>query len=315
VTSSSARLRWPGVFAPGRSGLTLNGRRRIELWLFLVPASIFFAAFFLYPLAYGVHMSTSNFTTATFFTGQAPFVGLRNFVTIVHDPVLGKSILNTVAIAAVSVTSELVIGLGLALLFTRTFPGSRWMPTLILLPWLLPSVVVATIWKWLLAGDGAVNGVFAFLHLPTDTWLADPATALGAIIVVCIWGSLPYWSIILSAALRQVPEEQLEASQLDGAGAWKRLVHIVIPTIWPVISVLVVMSVVYTLLIVDIVLVLTGGGPADDTATLGLLSYRSAFQLLQFGNAGVYGILLLLISLVFAIVYTWLSGRRERQGA
>lgn len=315
MTSPAVQSRRSGVFTPGRRGWTLVRRRRIELWLFLVPAIIFFASFFVYPLAYGVYMSTTKFTSATFFTGQAPFVGLKNFVTIFQDPVLGKAILNTVGITVVSVVSELVIGLGLALLFSRKFPGNRWMPTLILLPWLLPSVVVGTIWKWLLAGDGAINRVFGFLHLPTDTWLADPATALGAIIVVCIWGSLPYWSIILSAALRQVPEEQLEASQIDGAGAWKRLIHIVIPTIWPVVSVLVIMSVVYTLLIVDIVLVLTGGEPADDTATLGLLSYRAAFQLFQFGNAGAYGIVLLLISLVFAIAYTWLSGRRERLDA
>lgn len=309
----AVRRRRSGRPVPDRRRLSLASRRRAELWTFLVPAIVFFAVFFVYPLGYGVYMSTTNFTTATFFTGQSPFVGLANFIAIFKDPVLGKAIVNTLLITVASVVVELVVGLALALLFNRRFPGSRWLPTLILLPWLLPSVVIGTIWKWLLAGDGAVNGILSSLHLPQDTWLADPATALGAVIVVSIWGSLPYWSIILSAALKQVPEDQLEASQLDGADGWQRLVHIVIPTIWPVISVLVVMSVVYTLLIVDIVLVLTGGGPADDTATLGLLSYRSAFDLFQFGDAAAYGMLLLLISLAFAIVYTWLSGRQERR--
>jgi len=205
-----------------------------------------------------------------------------------------------------------VIGFALALHFNRRFPGSRWLPMLLLIPWLLPAVVVGTIWKWLLSGDGAVNDILHAVGLPTNAWLADPSTALWAVIAVSIWGALPYWVTILGAALKQVPEEQLEAAQLDGAGSWKRLVHIVVPTIWPVISVLVVMSVVYTLLIVDLVLVLTQGGPADNTVTLGLLSYRSAFQLFQFGNAGAYGMVLLVISLLFAAIYTWLSRRGER---
>lgn len=297
---------------PGRFRLSLGRRRGVELGLFLVPAIVFFAAFFLFPLGYGVFMSTTDFTTGTFFTGKAPFVGLENFRAVLDSPVIGTAITNTVVIAVVSVTAELVIGLLLALLFNRRFPGSRWLPMLVLIPWFLPSVVVATIWKWLLAGDGALNAALKTFGLPTNPWLADPSTALGFVILVAVWASLPYWSTILGAALKQVPEEQLEAAQLDGAGRWQRLVHIVVPSIWPVISVLVVMSVVYSLLIVDLVLVLTAGGPANATVTLGLLSYRAAFETYKFGQAGAYGMLLLLISLVFAGVYTWLSRRREK---
>lgn len=312
---SSTRLasRRPQQSRSGRRGLTFAGRNRAELYLFLIPAIVFFALCFVFPLGYGVFMSTTDFTTGTFFTGEAPFVGLDNFVAIFSTPLLGKAIINTLLITIVSVVVELVIGFALALHFNRTFPGSRWLPTLLLIPWLLPAVVVGTIWKWLLSGDGAVNDVLAAVGLPVNAWLADPSTALWAVIAVSIWGALPYWVTILGAALKQVPEEQLEAAQLDGAGAWKRLVHILVPSIWPVISVLVVMSIVYTLLIVDLVLVLTQGGPADNTVTLGLLSYRSAFQLFEFGNAGAYGMVLLVISLLFAAVYTWLSRRGERE--
>ncbi|MGA1838919.1 sugar ABC transporter permease, partial [Herbiconiux sp. 11R-BC] len=297
----------------GRRGLSLAGRTRAEQWGLLVPAIVFFALCFVFPLGYGVYMSTTDFTTGTFFTGKAPFVGLDNFAAIFADPLLGKAIVNTLVITVVSVVVELVVGFALALHFNRRFPGSRWLSMLLLIPWLLPAVVVGTIWKWLLSGDGAVNDILHTLGLPTNAWLADPSTALWAVIAVSIWGGLPYWVTILGAALKQVPDEQLEAAQLDGAGAWKRLRHIVIPAIWPVISVLVVMSVIYTLLIVDLVLVLTQGGPADNTVTLGLLSYRAAFQLFQFGDAGAYGMVLLVISLAFAAVYTWLSNRRERQ--
>jgi multiple sugar transport system permease protein len=302
----------PGTRRPGRSGLDLVRRRNLELWAFLVPAIVFFAAFFLFPLGYGVFMSTTDFTTGTFITGEAPFVGLQNFIDVFGAEVTGTAVVNTLTITVVAVSAELVIGLALALLFTRRFPGSRWLPTLILLPWLLPAVVVATIWKSLLAGDGAINDVLRTLGLPTNAWLADPTTALACVIVVAVWASLPYWSTILAAALKQVPAEHLEAAQLDGAGAGKRLWHIIIPSIWPVVSVLVVMSVVFNLLIVDLVLALTQGGPANSTMTLGVLSYRSAFQLFEFGHAGAYGMLLLGISLVFAIGYTWLSARRER---
>jgi len=312
MTSPVVATNRPGDPSPGRFRLSLVQRRSIELWCFLIPAIVFFACFFLFPLGYGVFMSTTDFTTGTFFTGKAPFVGLENFATIFRSPLLGTAIFNTIVITVVSVTAELVLGLALALLFNRVFPGSRWLPLLILIPWLLPSVVVATIWKWVLSGDGAFNQVLATLGLPTNAWLADPSTALGFLIVVAIWASLPYWSTILSAALKQVPGEQLEAAQLDGAGPWQRLVHIIVPNIWPVISVLVVMSVVYSLLIVDLVLVLTSGGPANSTVTLGLLSYRAAFDVFKFGQAGAYGMLLLVISLAFAGLYTWLSARQER---
>lgn len=312
MTSIDAKADRPGVRTPGRFRLSLAGRRRAELWAFLVPAIAFFAVFFLFPLGYGVFMSTTNFTTGTFITGRAPFVGLQNFTEVLAAPVTGRAFVNTVVVTVVAVAAQLVLGLALALLFTRRFPGSRWLPVLILLPWLLPAVVVATVWKSLLSGGGAVNDVLATLGLPTDAWLANPATALPALIVVAVWSSLPYWSTILSAALKQVPAEHLEAAQLDGAGPWRRLTAIIIPSIWPVISVLVIMSVVYTLLIVDLVLVLTAGGPANSTVTLGLLSYRAAFQEFDFGPGAAYGMLLLGISLVFAVVYTVLSVRKER---
>ncbi|WP_223624484.1 carbohydrate ABC transporter permease [Microbacterium sp. EST19A] len=312
MTAVTAAPKRPETAVSGRFGLTLVRRRKVELWAFLVPAILFFAVFFLFPLGYGVFMSTTDFTTGTFITGEAPFVGLQNFADIFRADATGIAIVNTLTITVVAVTAELVLGFGLALLFTRRFPGSRWLPALILIPWLLPAVVVATIWKSLLAGDGAVNDILRTLGLPTNAWLADPATALACVIVVAVWASLPYWSTILAAALKQVPEEHLEAAALDGAGAGKRLWHIVIPSIWPVISVLVVMSVVFNLLIVDLVLALTQGGPANSTMTLGVLSYRAAFSTFEFGQAGAYGMLLLIISLGFAIVYTWLSARRER---
>lgn len=302
-----------GAPAPGRFRRSLAARRRGELWGFLTPALVFFVVFFLFPLGYGVYMSTTNFTTGTFITGRAPFVGTANFEAVLTEPITFRALANTLTITLVSVAVELVLGLLLALLFARSFPGSRWLPTLILLPWLLPAVVVATVWKSLLAGDGPINDALGALGLPVQAWLANPATALPSVIVVAVWASLPYWATILGAALKQVPAEQLEAAQLDGAGAWRRLTAIVLPTIWPVISVLVVMSVVYTLLIVDLVLVLTAGGPANSTVTLGLLSYRQAFQQFQFGLGGAYGMLLLGISVVFAIVYTVMSMRRERE--
>jgi multiple sugar transport system permease protein len=285
------------------------------LWLFALPGILFFGLCFIYPLAYGAYLSTSDFTPKSFITGVAPFVGLDNFAAAIGSSLFSKALVNTVVITIVAVGAELVIGLALALLFNHRFPGSRWLPALILLPWLLPSVVVGTIWKWLLSGDGAINQLLGSVGIPTDAWLANPSTALGALIVVAIWGGLPYWAIILGAALKQVPQDQLEAAQLDGAGAWSRLVHIIIPNILPVISVLTVMSVVYNLMIIDLVLVLTAGGPAYGTVTLSYLSYRSSFQLFEFGEAAAYGVLLLVLTLGFAIIHTWVSGRRERRDA
>ena len=313
ATAATGRAgRRPGTSHPGRRRLSLPARKRLEHWLFLLPAAAFFAVFFVYPLVYGVRLATSDVNAGTFITGRADFVGIDNFVAVFGSPVLGRAVINTVVISVVAVAAQLVIGLAIAQLFNRRFPGSRWMPMLVLLPWLLPAVVVATIWKWLLAGDGPINGILGSLGLPTPLWLADPATALPVVIGVAVWSGIPYWTTILGAALKQVPPEQLEAAQLDGAGAWRRLISIVVPAILPVISVLVVMSVVYTLLIVDLILVLTGGGPANATVTLGILAYRMAFQEFEFGVAAAYGGVLLAITLSFALYYVWLSRRQER---
>ncbi|MFT4230206.1 MAG: sugar ABC transporter permease [Microbacterium sp.] len=308
---STVAAKRPGTQRPGRFRLSLSQRRSAELWLFLVPAALFFAVFFVYPVIYGVRLATSEVNAGTFITGKADFVGFDNFLEVFDSPLLGKAILNTVVIAFVAVLAQLVMGLAIALLFNRRFPGSKWMPVLVLLPWLLPSVVVATVWKWLLAGDGPINAILGPLGLPTPLWLADQATALPVVIAVAVWSGIPYWVTILGAALKQVPPEQLEAAQLDGAGAWRRLFSIVIPTILPVISVLIVMSVVYSLLIVDLVLVLTFGGPANATVTLGILAYREAFQEFQFGVAAAYGAVLLVLTLTFALFYVWLSRRQE----
>ena len=301
---------------PSRAGgrrLRLAARGRRELWLLVVPAAVFFAVFFVYPLVFGAHMSTTDYGTRTFITGEAPFVGTANFAEVLAGGRVGTAIRNTLVITVGSVSLQLVLGLAIALLFDRRFPGSRWMPTLLLIPWLIPTVVVALTWRWLLQGDGAINQVLGLLGVNGPAWLAGSGTALVAVVVVSVWGGLPFWVTILGAALKQVPREQIEAAQLDGAGALKRLVHIVVPGIWPVVSVLVILGIVHTLKIVDLVLVLTGGGPADGTVTLGLLAYQSAFELFRFGQGAAYGMLLLGVTVVIALLYAWLTGRQEKE--
>lgn len=291
--------------------LTLTRKKLIELWMFVVPLGIFFIALFIYPVVFGSYMSVTDYGTRAFITGEAPFVGLENYSTVMNSARASQAFVNTIVLTVVAVALQAVIGLGIALLFSRKFPGASWLPTLMLIPWLIPPVVVATTWRWLLQNDGAVNQILRSMGLPGHPWISDTSTAMAALIAVTVWGSLPFWVVILTAALKQVPKEQLEAAQLDGANGWKRLLHVIMPTIAPVMFVLVILGVIYALKIVDLVLVLTGGGPADATLTLGLLAYQASFEVFDFGTSAAYGMVLLVLCLITAFFYARLSARQE----
>lgn len=282
--------------------------------LFLVPALVYLALFFGYPLVHSVSMSLTDYTTATFVTGEAPWVGLENYRAALSSPLFARALLNTVVFTVASVAGQLAVGIALALFFERRFPGSRWMSSVLLLPWLVPLVVVATVWRWMLQQDGAVNQLLALMGF-TDApaWLSDPSFALATVIVVNIWVGLPFVVTIFGAGLEGVPRDIQEAAMLDGAGYWRRFIAITLPTVRPVLAVLVILGIVFTLKVLDLVLIMTGGGPANSTQTVALLSYTASFREFRFGEGAAYGNILLLLSVVFAFIYARRTRRDEEE--
>lgn len=297
---------------PDRSPLLRVSSSRARLWetiaqwMFIVPAVTYLLLFFGYPIGKNVVMSFQQYTTTTFYTGAAPFVGLQNYAEILSSDLFSRSLLTTALFTAGSIAGQFVLGLAFALFFHRRFPLGGVLRSLLLLPWLLPLVVSGTTWKWMLDTDtGVVNDTLRSLHLVTSgiPWLTGTSQALMSVILVNIWVGIPFNTTILYAGLQDIPTHLYEAAKLDGAGPVASFRHVTWPLLRPVVNVVLVLGVVYTVKVLDIILVVTGGGPAGATETLATQSYELSFQQFEFGRGAAMSNVLVAISLAFAFVY------------
>jgi len=279
--------------------------RIIEL-LFLLPAVAYMLLFFGYPVVKNFVMGFQEFTSKTFFTGEAPWVGFDNYSAVVSSAVFSKAAVNTFLFTTASIAGQFVIGLAVAVYFHRKFPLSGLLRSLLLLPWLIPLIAGSTVWRWMLDEDnGVVNAVLTALPFVQSGpgWLTDPSVALIAVIIVNIWIGIPFNTTILYGGLQDIPDELYEAGELDGATGWKSFRHITWPLLRPVVTVVLVLGVVYTLKVLDIILGLTRGGPAHASETIATQSYHLSFQEFNFGQGAAMGNILIVISLIFAVLY------------
>ncbi|MFE9557831.1 carbohydrate ABC transporter permease [Streptomyces sp. NPDC006703] len=281
--------------------------------MFIAPAAAYLLLFFGYPIVKNVVMSFQQYTTTTFYTGAAPFVGLRNYAKILSSALFSKALLTTVLFTAGSIAGQFVLGLAFALFFHRRFPLGGVLRSLLLLPWLLPLVVSATTWKWMLGTDtGVVNDALRDLHLQSSgiPWLTGTSQALVSVMVVNIWVGIPFNTTVLYSGLQEIPAHLYEAAKLDGAGPVASFRHVTWPLLRPVVNVVLVLGAVYTVKVLDLILVVTGGGPANATETLATQSYELSFQQFEFGRGAAMSNVLVAISLAFAFVYL----RAHRRG-
>ncbi|HEY3572382.1 MAG TPA: sugar ABC transporter permease [Arthrobacter sp.] len=298
---------------PEREGRRRSYRREgLVQALFLAPAALFLLLFFGYPVVKNVVMSLQEYTTRTFFTGEAPWVGLANYATAVGSSLFAPAMLNTALFTLGSIAGQFVIGLALASFFKRRFPLSGFLRSMLLLPWLLPLIVSSATWRSILDQDSGILNAFlrnlGVIQEPVP-WLTSPSVALLAVVLVNVWVGIPFNVTLLYGGLQEIPEELYEAGAVDGATGWKAFWHITWPNLRPVVSVVLVLGVVYTLKVLDIILGLTNGGPANATQTLAVRSYQESFVNFQFGVGAAFSNILILISLVFAVVYLRMNRR------
>jgi multiple sugar transport system permease protein len=295
---------------PIRGALPPRRRRRTwqraAQWLFIAPALAYIVLFFAYPIVQNVIMSFQDYTTKTFYTGEAPWVGFANYVSVVTSSLFPTALINTALFTIGSILGQFVIGLALAIFCQRNFPLNGVLRSLLLLPWLLPLIASSAIWKWILDQDsGVLNQTLLALHLTSSPipWLSSPDVALLSVIIVNIWLGIPFNVAILYGGLQGIPAELYEAAALDAATGWKAFRFITLPSLRPVVSVVLVLGVVYTLKVLDIILGLTGGGPANATETLATSSYHQSFGLFEFGKGAALSNILIIISLAFTAIY------------
>ena len=196
------------------------------------------------------------------------------------------------------------------MLFSLRFPGRTLARSLIIVPWLLPLIVTGVIFRFLFQAEGgAVNQVLMDVGLPHDPiqWLNDPDLAFWTILVANIWLGVPFFTLLLYSALQDVPVEVREAAIIDGASPWQRLRLVIVPIILPVIEVTLLLGFVFTVKVFDLVIGLTGGGPANATQLITTWSYNLSFQVFSFGEGAALNNVLLVLALIAAPLYLWLS--------
>ena len=285
-----------------------GGRRAEEIAkiLFVVPAALAILALFGYPVVKNLVMSFQDYTLRTFFTDQAPWVGLQNYVTVIQDDVFSKAVVNTALFTIGSIAGQFVIGMLLALFFHKNFPLNGVLRALFLLPWLIPLIVGSAAWRAILEQDSGILNVtlqnLGIIDTPVP-WLTSPDVALIAVILVNIWLGIPFNLTLLYSGLQHIPDELYEAGAMDGATGWKAFWNITLPNMRAVVGVTLMLGVIYTLKVIDIILGLTQGGPANATQTIATQSYRDSFVEFKFGQGAALSNILIVISLAFAVVY------------
>jgi multiple sugar transport system permease protein len=311
LTTATEPAAPPSETAPPRRG----GRRGEEIAkiLFVVPAAVAIIALFGYPVVKNLVMSFQNYTLRTFINGKAPWVGLQNYVAVVTDELFTKALINTALFTIGSIAGQFVIGMLLALFFHKNFPLNGVLRALFLLPWLIPLIVGSAAWRAILEQDSGILNVtlenLGIIDAPIP-WLTSPNVALIAIILVNIWLGIPFNVTLLYSGLQDIPDELYEAGALDGATGWKAFWNITLPNLRAVVSVVLMLGVIYTLKVLDIILGLTQGGPANATQTIAVMSYQRSFVEFKFGQGAALSNILILIALVFAIVYLRANRRR-----
>ncbi|MCZ6860228.1 MAG: sugar ABC transporter permease [Alphaproteobacteria bacterium] len=271
--------------------------------LLLAPAIALFALLTIYPLGRAILLS---FFETDYGFDEATFVGLENFQYLFDEPFFHTAIWNTVAFTLMATVSEVAMGLLLALMVYRPFPG-RWLviPTLIA-PFVLSTMVVTAIWRaWFHFDFGFLNNVLRSVSLPPVEWLFDPDIAMISLVLVDLWQTAPLTFLILLAGLQSISPETYEAARMDGASPRQILVTITLPLLLPHILLASLLRGVDSFKIFDKVYALTGGGPGQATETLSMYVYRLGFRFFDMGLASAAAVVMIVVAGLLAMVYAW----------
>ena len=297
--------------APRRTSRMVVARRK-EAAALVVPSLLPILVFSVAPLLNGVYLA---FTDATLSRNSSnAFTGVGQFQKLFGDTLFLESF-KIGMIWAFSVTLlQLVAGLGLALLLNANLRFQGLTRLLALIPWAMPPVVVAIMWKMLYnPNSGPVNGVVRLFDpgFALD-WLGSFGTALPAAIVVGVWVGMPQTSITLLAGLQQIPDELVEAAEMDGAGAWSSFVHVTLPALRPVITSITSLNFIWNFNSFGLVYVLTEGGPGGQTMLPMLFAYNEAFKYRDIAYAAAMGNVMVLVVVVLLMFYLWTQVRTEK---
>ena len=278
-------------------------RDRLSFLLLMGPPFLVIFVLTVVPFFYSVYLSTwkMNFAMPQY----TRFVGLGNFIYMVtEDPYFWTIIRNTGVQVFGTVSLQVVVGVLLALLFSRPVRGMNVARSLLMLPMMATPVVIGVIWRFMVNPEfGIINYLLSLLNIPGPDWLGRPGLAMGTIIAADVWLSTPFVTVILIAGISSLPVEPFEAATVDGATSWQTFVHITMPLLSPVIWVAVMFRLIDALKRFDSIVIMTAGGPGNATETLNLFAYSNAFTMMDAGYGSALAVLLFLL-IGFVSIFT-----------
>ena len=276
--------------------------------LLITPSTIVIFGVLLIPILFALYMSFNKIS----FKGASTiykFIGLKNFIDLFTvDPWFSSSVKTTVLFVVLTVTIEITIGVCGALVLNKKFVGRGFVRGLMILPWAMPTVVNAVMWKWIFNAEyGAANGLLQKLGIITTNinWLSTPKMAFVSILIANIWKETPYVILLMIAALSTIPTDLYEAASIDGAGGWKAFWRITLPMIRPVLLILLITKTIWAFQTFDLVAIMTSGGPENATNLLSYYIQRVAFKMNDFGSAAAMSYMLSMIC--FALTYIYIK--------
>ena len=299
----------PAGAARRRGGFTLQKRQTRLAWLMLVPALAVLVFVALYPLARTIYAS---FTNEQFLGSGTKFVGFENYYNILTNnvsagfPDFFAAIILTLKFSVWSVALEFAIGLGVALVLNSQFKGRGAMRAAMLVPWAIPTVVSAQMWKWMLDDTfGVVNDFLVKLHIlkaPGQAWLSDPSTSLASVVAVDVWKTTPFVALLLLAGLQVIPGDIYEAAAVDGATGFQKFWRITLPLLRPAIAVTLIFRTLDAIRVFDIFNVFFGN--RVDTQTMATAIQNTIVANNQVGYGAALSVVMFVIITVFVVLYT-----------
>jgi ABC-type sugar transport system permease subunit len=281
-------------------GRRAGTRGRAFPWLLLSPALALVVLVTFLPVVQAARLSVHE----TRYLEQGRFIGLAHYTVFLHDPLSRRNLVNTLALTFASLALVLPMALGLALLLNRPLPGRAIFRTVLILPWVVSQVLAGLLWRWV---DSPLIGPVAYLagrltQSRVDI-LGDPGTAMLGVVAANVWRTFPFPMVLALAALQTVPEELYEAARIDGAGRWASFQYVTFPMIQNTLLIATIILSVHCVNLIELPLVLTGGGPVNATEVLGLRVYREAFVLQNFGFGSAIAMVMFAINVVLSLGY------------
>ncbi|MHB1930678.1 MAG: carbohydrate ABC transporter permease [Acidimicrobiales bacterium] len=278
---------------------------------FAGPALLFFAVFAFLPIILGLLISFQNSTGF----GASTWAGLTNYSHLLNDPLFWKSVKNTAIYTALTVPTSIIIGLGIALLFRSEMRGRAFYRGMVYFPTVISGVATAIVGQWMFNENiGVVDKFLRSIGLASIHWQSAGFPAMLSLVIMTLWTRVGFNMVIYLAGLQNVDDSYLETAMIEGANWWQRLWKVMWPLLGPTTFFLVVLNVIYSFQVFDLVFVMTGGGPTNDTNMMVTYAYQQGFQNQAQGYAAAIGMFLFVVVLVFTALQWRLSRNKDVAG-